>query len=286
MKSSILKHPYLTQSSPSFRLIQALSFGIFVSLFLMIFKPFRIDELGKHLTMAALGFGGVTFLAMAFLNVLIPAMFRQYFEEERWTVGKEIFYTLLNVWLIGLFNFLFFNVFMGSRFSIDSLLWFQFSTITIGIFPVTIYTLLREKISRQKYSKGAVSLSAELGTARHKNSDEVVELRSRDGKENLVYPIDRLYFIKASDNYAEIHYLDDSMQMDLVRNTLKEISEDLSKYGQMFRCHKSYIVNFDLVTAISGNAQGYKLHLDGYEKTIPVSRQHNNLINQRLASRH
>jgi DNA-binding LytR/AlgR family response regulator len=48
----------------------------------------------------------------------------------------------------------------------------------------------------------------------------------------------------------------------------------------IYRCHKSYLVNLAKVNHVSGNAQGYKLHLKDVEDQIPVSRKLNEEIKE------
>jgi DNA-binding LytR/AlgR family response regulator len=69
----------------------------------------------------------------------------------------------------------------------------------------------------------------------------------------------------------------------LLRNSLKAVTESLVEHPQLFRCHKSYLVNLLNVVHVSGNAQGYKLHLLNTDFRVPVSRQHNEEIKKRLA---
>ena len=60
------------------------------------------------------------------------------------------------------------------------------------------------------------------------------------------------------------------------------MEKQLSDLPQFFRCHRTYLVNLDRVGHVSGNAQGYKLHLEGIDNLVPVSRSLNEEINLRL----
>lgn len=274
-------------ASPDYRLRQAFLFALFVFLFLLVFKPFQIDGLGGNLLLAAAGFGGVTFIAMILLNLLIPKLFKAYFDEENWTVGKEIFYTLLNLWLIGLFNFLFFNFFFGNNFSLQSFWWFQFITVAVGVFPVVFITFFREKISRNKYVSEADNLSGALNLTDpgRGNTETTVTIPSQTMDEDFTIALSNLYYVKAADNYIEVHYRNGKLQKKMLRNTLKRVDELLSSHEQMFRCHKSYMVNLHYVEKVTGNAQGYRLHLKDIETPVPVSRQYNDQIKKMLAVR-
>jgi DNA-binding LytR/AlgR family response regulator len=56
-------------------------------------------------------------------------------------------------------------------------------------------------------------------------------------------------------------------------------------YNYFYRCHRSYLVNLNYIRHISGNATGYKLHLEGVNDLIPVSRNLNNEIIEKINSR-
>jgi DNA-binding LytR/AlgR family response regulator len=60
------------------------------------------------------------------------------------------------------------------------------------------------------------------------------------------------------------------------------VEEALAPYPQFFRCHRAYIVNLAAVEHVSGNAQGYKLHLKDVAELIPVSRNLNSVLSSKL----
>lgn len=68
----------------------------------------------------------------------------------------------------------------------------------------------------------------------------------------------------------------------MLRSSLKKVSEQLEAFPQCFRCHRTHLVNLDQVTAVLGNAQGYKLQLAFGDQLIPVSRSLNDTIRTRL----
>jgi DNA-binding LytR/AlgR family response regulator len=61
----------------------------------------------------------------------------------------------------------------------------------------------------------------------------------------------------------------------LIRNTISAIEEQLKTHHPLiFRCHRGYMVNIRKILSVSGNAQGFKLFLEGVTETIPVSRSY------------
>jgi hypothetical protein len=284
---SFLKRPYYTNVSLLFRLKQATLFGFFVFAFLYVFRPFGIDNLGERLPAVSLGFGLVTFLSMVLLNIILPLFFKDFYSERGWTLGKEILQTLLNITVIGAFNFLFFSFFISHNFSWAPFLWFQFSAFAVGAFPVSIYLILKEKGTRHKYEKEAKLLTG--GIKKAMPGQEIAHLITFEGqnsRENLTIPAQSLLYIQASDNYLDIFFEDKTVQRHTVRATLKSAEKRLESFPFFLRCHRSYIVNLEKVYRITGNAQGYKLHLEGAEEPVPVSRQYNDLVKERFTTRH
>ena len=284
MRLNVLSNSYPVNHSLKFQLKLAGSFALFVFLFLIIFQPFQISFLEESITVVAAGFALITFVTMLVLNGIVPLFFYRYFDETNWTVTRELLYTLLNIWLIGILNFLYYNFFFTNSFTWSSLWWFQFSTVVIGIFPVAFIVYYKERNSRLKYIGEADSLSQVLKTElqREVKTKDTVILPSQNQNENIKIATDLLYFVKAADNYIEVYLMNETLQKKMIRNTLKSIEESLIGNSNFFRCHKSYIVNLDKVSKISGNAQGYKLHMVDMDQQIPVSRQLNLEIKERF----
>ena len=67
----------------------------------------------------------------------------------------------------------------------------------------------------------------------------------------------------------------------MIRTTIKFLSEQLSQFG-MIRTHRSYLVNPDAVSKVTGNAQGLKLSLRDSEAIVPVSRKYIEVVRDHL----
>jgi DNA-binding LytR/AlgR family response regulator len=78
--------------------------------------------------------------------------------------------------------------------------------------------------------------------------------------------------VEADDNYSTITWRQaDGIQKRLLRINLKNIESQLDNSFAL-RCHRSFIVNVNAISAISGNTNGYKLRIQGTDFAIPVSR--------------
>lgn len=272
----------------------ALGFAAFVFLFLFVFTPFGIHEMQSSLVHTCTGFALATFMPMVVLNVLIPRVFKGYFNEENWTVGREIIWSLTNLFIIGWCNYYFYQMSINSQFSWKQAFIFQGFTIAVGIFPISALALIRERKDRARYTNEAIRINEVL--ADHEevsesnslledlSSESDIEIPSLNTAETLVMKLNELLVMQAADNYLDVYYLSGGrVTKAVIRNTLKSVEESLAAHKNLFRCHKSYLVNLHHVHHISGNAQGYKLHVHHLEDLIPVSRAHNNSIKERIA---
>lgn len=288
--SAKLNRPYYLETVISKRWLSCLQYGVFVFLFLLAFQPFGLSSLPEGIVSAALGYGLTTFLVMALLNIPFFPLLPAFFAEEKWTVQKELYWNLLNVMAIGLANTLF-SAYIGMvTFSSYTLLIFELYTITLAIIPITVTVLLKESRLKNKFEKRSQEIN--IAIEEHKEEELILQeesslliILSENEKDKVEVRLSDLLFIQSSDNYLEVHYLNKGLlQKKLLRNTLKGVASSLENHKELFRCHKSYLVNIFKIDRVSGNAQGYKLHLKGTEILVPVSRQNNEEIKKRLSA--
>ncbi|MBR2170193.1 MAG: LytTR family transcriptional regulator, partial [Alistipes sp.] len=94
---------------------------------------------------------------------------------------------------------------------------------------------------------------------------------------------ENLIMMESADNYVCVWYLNNnSPKKVLVRNTLKNIADSLSStYIQ--RCHRSYMVNLDLVKVMRREKEGVfvELGIDGVPE-VPISKTYSDAIKKWL----
>lgn len=272
----------------------ALGVSSFVFLFLYIFKPFNLGTYPGSVFLFTLGYGLATFLVMLIFNVIMLFSFRNYFNEPNWTTSKELLWLLILLFFIGLANTLYTMLAGVGGFHLKTILYFELYTILIGFFPISASILINYYRLISGYEKGSNEINKRLKehlSGEHSisgNPDlstKSVTLIAENGKDEFTFAVKSIVFIRSADNYAEIFFIDDHAKLtcQLIRITLKKCEEELQTYHQFFRCHKSFLVNLQKVSKVTGNAQGYKLHVENAEELIPVSRIHNKTIKDKLA---
>jgi len=281
--------PYPRVESLKNKIRTSLIFSAFVFLFLWFFQPFGLSSLSVNITFVAFGYGSVCFIIMVLLDLIQYQLFPSNFNEEHWTVGKEILWILLNLLLIGVGNFLYSFAIGIIVFSFYNLAVFSLYTIAIGIFPVSAAILINQARLNSKFEHESSQLNPIIERAKKEgvhSSRSRINIMSESGTHELECWPDEFLYAKSDDNYVEIHFLQQNKRSrKIVRSTLKNLYATLPDEDEFFRCHKSYIINLSKLKHISGNAQGYKLHLIGIEEVIPVSRNNNSFIKNYLAFR-
>lgn len=256
--------------------------GLFVGLFIVIFQPFGTDRVimpGKYLFLA--GFGLITSLVLVTNYFALPALFPAWFREERWTVGRNIVFVLGHFLGIAVLNYFYTTSVFGISRHIPGLLSMIGFTLIIGVFPTTAFTITTYVKKLKKYSQPPQPepLSPqELAT----ETQQYIQFTAENGKDQLRLPVTELLYIESADNYSEIVFQEnEQLRKELLRSSLSRLETQIS-YDFIVRCHRSYIVNLHRVERVSGNAQGYKLHLRSLDMPVPVARKYSELVTERF----
>ena len=271
-----LNRPYPRISHFRGTLTVSLLFGLFVYLFLLFFEPFGIADVVKYKALIVLGFGIITFLGVFLSGTIIPFLAPRWFDPEMWTTWKGIIFSLWNILVIALLNYQYL-FFLDSNFSQEYiLLYILMTTIAVGIFPITIKVFISELYLSDKHQKQAVRISTQIQNERDtpsKESLDTIRIIGDSIQDSLELKENELIYIKAEDNYCQVHYTrDQQLNNKLLRISLKNIETQLENSVNILRCHRSYIVNKRRVVRITGNARAYYLHFETCDNQVPVSR--------------
>lgn len=278
-----LKQPYLIKDSVVDKLKMSLVYGAFVALFLLSFQPFGLNSLESKLVEICLIYGAITTAVIIILNIIIAPLFPRHFDEQSWNTGREISWTIVNILSIGLANAVYTSYLNDNSLSLKYIFLFEFYTFLVSILPITFIIVYNESKSSRRYNELSQDINQKL-TA-HTNPTSTIKIESQNQNEELMINSSDLLFIKAADNYIEVYHLEsDEVRNSMLRNTLKSVEEIFTNNENIIRCHKSYLVNLQYVNNVSGNAQGYKLHLDFTDIPIPVSRKLNDFVKEKLTT--
>lgn len=278
----LLPFPFEKQWSRAFR--SGFWAGAFVTFFLFFFKPFgvRISP-GKewaYLGICAL-FGLVTIFMSLIINGL-TRLFPRVFDEEIWRIWKEILFNVFFIGCIGAGNLLLVHFLWQAPLDARAFATWQALTFAVGVFPSLFGAYVGQVKMNRRYAAEAARISQQV----HAHPDAAhspVVLTGDNQQDTLQLDTAMILYLSAADNYVQVFYLENGRPVKrMIRATMKKMEEALAAHPQFFRCHRTYIVNLEKVENVSGNAQGYRLHLGGTGDSIPVSRNLNETLRSKL----
>lgn len=294
MLIKLFQQPFPYDSALSSKVRVAAFFGVFILVFLLAFKPFDLDQFSfTNLIFICSVYGFVTFVCVLLTNVFIPLLSPETFREESWTTGKQILLTAFIIIIVGLGNYLVSPLLVDTSLDLSDAIWFQGITLSIAIFPVVVFILIKQNNLLKKYSRGAEYIEKELQEQSPAEELEDMPLKQSPQRkivllgdyqnEQLELYIDDLYLVTSASNYIKIFHLKkDKLVYSILRSTLRKAEEVLLEHQNFYKCHRAYIINLDKVEHVNGNAQGYKVDVKDHSEPVPVSRTLNKEFCDRL----
>lgn len=292
----LFRQPYPSAESSVRELRQAALIGLFVGLFLLVFQPFGLSFWQTpDKTLKILGFGLVTFVITAFNFTVWPKLFPRQFADDRWNIGRQIMLITGNILLIAVGNRLYLEWLLNQEGHKEYASWFETILVTflLGLFPTTgavVFSYIRKL---RKYNQSAADfplhlptpaestanmLAGSIPTPTPVRSETPLTLVSDNEKDLVTIEVAQLLYVESSDNYCTVVYEKDGLLVKpLLRSSLSRLEGQINR-PRIVRCHRSYVVNLDRVERVTGNAQGYRLHLANGLVQVLVSRQYNETL--------
>lgn len=290
-----LCNPYPRNNDFHHRLRITLFSGLFVTAILIFIFSIR-SGISVGMTGNFLLFGVVTSVAMAFFELLLPAVFKNYFSEENWTVAKNILFWTLLVFSITIGNLLLAHYLYNVPLSADSAFKWFYYTVGIGFLVNGAFSVFHYKRMLRQNQSGAEELNREIlqqeadqtkialqtNDEKPKDAGKIFFL-AENGKDEYAFRPHDIIYIESADNYSKVIALHgNSTKQVMIRSTLKKMEEQCNANTSFFRCHRSYIVNMDKVISVKGNSQGYRLCFNNVSETVPVARSMNEKLKEKI----
>lgn len=260
---------------------QALAIGSFVFLFLYIFDPFgnKVDEtpiINQFWT--CFSYGLLTFVIETLYEGLIPQIFSSTFNKPRLQLYIFIIFIAGLLATIGLANALLYSFTNDWHLTFIGIIKFQFYTVAIGIFPVIFYVVIDQNWRLKKYLIEAQNLNQSLHQTNlnpKPDTGQTLVLTSENEKEILRLHYSDLLFIKSAGNYIEVVIKENKqIRTQLLRSSIKRIEMSVKENPNIFRCHRTYLVNLVNIQKVAGDSQGYQIEFRDTKLTVPVSRSY------------
>jgi DNA-binding LytR/AlgR family response regulator len=198
--------------------------------------------------------------------------------------------------LVGLVNYLISPLIVHTTLTLRDAIWYQGTTLVMGLLPISFYTLFRQNQLLKTYREKAKTLEKKLQEKNElrklqlpeepieeKKIPDLVVLEGDYQNERVAISYHRLYMVQSATNYIKVFTEQNGKVMySIIRLTMKKAEEILSVNTVFFRCHRTCIINLDKIIHVEGNAQGYKVTLEGIEDPVPISRNFSSEFSDRL----
>jgi len=283
---SFLKQPYpfYFEGKDLFYLCAVLfSMSLFFNYF---FKPFNVYVPEQkmdffwisviHSTMPVV----VIAMASGFLK-LKPSI------TDEWLLWKEFVLIFIILVLTGTGQFLIRDVIYNNP---NNWSWAYFleevrNTCLVGMLFVAILVPINLNRLLLKNQQKAFSISSEVGNPQTPVMASLLSVKPRQKQDAFQLDANNLIFAKSEGNYVALISLEDGKAVKVLKRiTIKELEALLSSVPFITKTHRSYLVNLQKIKKISGNAQGYRLNLNGTDHLVPVSRYLIDAFEERLKS--
>lgn len=264
--------PYPESASKKEIFLSSFFIAMAVYLFLVIFQPFGTHSFSdpfKYLLLTP--YSLIAFLVFTGANLVFKN------RSGQWNVLKEVIKTVIALLFCAILNYYYNIQFINhTAFHIYDLVSMSLFTLAVGIPLCSIY-LLGRYLGLKKTTL-TIEAPVALKLPEPIPAERVLSIKSDVGKAVFQLREHDFLFAESKGNYCMITYLDgDKVKTELLRLSLLNLEEQ-ANCSNIVRCHRSFIVNTARINQMKGNAQGYKLNMDGSESQVPVSRKYITVI--------
>ena len=258
---------YLNEKANIIRLIIFTS--LFALVFINIYAPFGSDKWYDVTPFEFFTFSSLTILTGVMVVVISRMVMYKVSKKTAIKLWHYLFWIFCEVLSMSLFYALFQKVVLkDARIFADIVKASSKNTALVLLLPYSVLWLYfswrdkNEQIERMEEFQGASS-----------NTKDMIAFYDDKGVLKFSIKRENLLYLESQENYVSICYLNNGkVSKYLLRDTLKKIEESFSGTN-VIRCHRSFMVNFEMVKVIRRDKDGLKLELDNLlVSDIPVSK--------------
>ena len=263
---------YLNDEKKNFLMV--LISGVSVTAFLYLFKTTTNPDFARGPEWLH---GLLTLVTLLFNILALPKIFPTAMDPVNWTIQKYLLHCLLHLLIIWVLITATGKAFFCTSIPLEVVAGQTLMQVSLNsIIPIVIISLFLRSISLNEHLKEAILANQKLEKIQARKKEPIplpnsITLYSNTS-ESLTFNLRDLLFIEADDNYSNVVWKEgESIHKKLLRVNLKKLELQLDNSFTL-RCHRSYIINVNAISTISGNANGYRLKVNGLDFSIPVSR--------------
>lgn len=267
-------YPFNDDLKHNAKIIFFISVVFFVVLFL--FRPLDIHSLSTTEALMRIGaMSLLTFIALSFNLLVLPSILPKLFKPP-WTIIKEIIW---NSWIVMTVSALI-VIYYQYLDILDFSFMFALEAALYGCLSVSVLIVInRDRLLRDNL-KTATELNEKI-QIRNEFGTNMVFFASEYMKDKLAIAADSILLIRSANNYIEVFWKEgDTVNNKMLRSSLSKTCDLLIDYKNLFKCHRSYIINVERIVKIEGNYQGYKVNLSDIDFSIPVSQSYKSRLQE------
>ncbi|VXB58443.1 LytR family transcriptional regulator [Flavobacterium sp. 9AF] len=255
-------------------------------LFNYVIQPFEMNhnELKLPFFIVAL----IHSITPIFILFVLASISNQYPKTiENWTVKKELLLISILLFLTGIAHFLLRDVLYNNPFNGTLHYLFEevFHALLIGLLLAFGVISANLNIHFLKNSEKASELNCKLKDKEIVFKHSEIEIETDVKSEAFTLVVENFIFAKAEGNYIEIWMTENEITKPFVkRMKLKDLENYLFSFPEIFKTHRSYLLNSNFIKNVKGNAQGYKIQLKNCEEQVPVSRNYLSFFDDKMNS--
>ena len=269
------------------KIIMVLFVSIFAVVFINIFQPFGSDKWidNDKITTTIYFLWSIVLVSIGMIVVAISRVIMYNFSRKpnhNITVLKYIGWVFIELLLLsGSFTILALivkgNLNLTTNDPMEIYVNAIKNTVCILFIPYIICILYFS------YQNNKLKLRELMGENIGFKSSNLISIRDSRGVLQLSVAKENLLYIESADNYICIWYQKgETLKKKLMRITMKEISEQLADTN-IVRCHRSYMINLDLVKVMRREKENIFLELGVPNvKEIPISKTYGESVLRRL----
>ncbi len=158
------------------------------------------------------------------------------------------------------------DFFLGSLFNM-----FTFGLTVYSIVKLYDFKYLLFAKENDPYLKKVTQITSKQIS----QTQKTIKLEGKNKGENIEIQLKKFVFIKGDGHYININYLtpNNHLETTVLRLSLKEAEDQLQTTTNLFRCHRSYIINTDYLKSIISDSQKSYALLTNHLGEIPVSKK-------------
>lgn len=252
----------------------SITLGIF--LFILFFQPFSLDrfDFNNRLLFVA-GFVGIIFLLMILVQTTLQTLIRDKYSKK----DDVLLYSYAGSFLILVLSSVAITFYLRYVGWVDITFFVVFKVVLICLIAPVIHNIY-ENFQDLKYQNESLisekqNIMKEIERYEEDYLNQSIEFISEYNADHLNLQVADILMIRSADNYVEIVYREGLLtKKKLIRNTMKNIEQQLKPFSNFVRCHRMSIINSFHIEKLNQKFNVYLLKIKNFEEPIPVSRQY------------